>query len=114
MKIAIVDDHPLIAEGFSEILLAFQPQAEVFTASDQYGLFSLLERQNIEFIFLDIRLKYSDARDFLPKLRAAYPDVKIVIISSIDDPKIIEMVLNQGADGYLLKSDPLKSHLLFA
>lgn len=106
MKIMIVDDHPLILDGFATAIRKYYPETEVHTASDAGELFSFLSGSDIDILFLDIRLKRSDARDFVKKLRVKHPDLKIVIISSLGDLPTIETLFKQGVNGYLLKSDP--------
>lgn len=106
MKVAIVDDHPLIREGFKTAVLQAFPTAEVFTRSDRQTLFSLLEEEVIDILFLDIRLENDDARIFMNELKMRFSEVKIVIISSLSDISTIRAILRQGADGFLLKSDP--------
>ena len=106
MTIAIVDDHQLIIDGFTHAVKQVYPDSRVHTASDEQSLFTLLKREPIEILFLDIRLRRSDARDFMKKLRTHYPDLKIIIVSSLSDLPTIETLFKQGADGYLLKSDP--------
>lgn len=106
MTIAIIDDHELILDGFANAVLQAFPNSFILTASDEYGLFELLERHKIDILFLDIRLRRSDARDFMKKIRTGYPSLKIIIISSLSDLPTIETLFKQGADGYLLKSDP--------
>lgn len=106
MTIAIVDDHQLIIDGFIQAVQQAYPYSILHTASDELSLFDLLKKTEVEVLFLDIRLHRSDARDFMKKLRTEYSELKIVIISSLSDLPTIETLFKQGADGYLLKSDP--------
>lgn len=106
MKVAIVDDHPLIREGFKTAVLQTFPAAEIYTRSDRQSLFSLLEEESVDILFLDIRLENDDARSFMNELKNRFSEVKIVIISSLNDISIIKTLFRQGADGFLLKSDP--------
>lgn len=106
MTILIVDDHQLILDGFVHAVRQTYPHSHIHTALDERGLFDLLAEIPVDILFLDIRLRRSDARDFMKKIRTVYPHLKIVIISSLDDLPTIETLFKQGADGYLLKSDP--------
>lgn len=106
MTIAIVDDHQLIIDGFVSVVQNAYPNSKVRTAANERGLFSILKQEKIDVLFLDIRLQHSDARDFMKKLRTEYPTLAIIIISSLSDLPTIETLFKQGADGYLLKSDP--------
>lgn len=106
MTILIVDDHQLILDGFVHAVRQTYPHSHIHTALDERGLFDLLAEIPVDILFLDIRLHRSDARDFMKKLRTGYPELKIIIISSLSDLPTIETLFKQGADGYLLKSDP--------
>lgn len=106
MTIAIVDDHQLILDGFVKAVKEHYPDAIIHTKQDEQGLFDLLAEAAVDILFLDIRLRRADARDFMKKIRSEHSSLKIVIISSLDDLPTIETLFKQGADGYLLKSDP--------
>lgn len=113
MNIMIVDDHPLILDGFATAVQHHYPNAGIHTEADDIGLFTTLEEKHIDILFLDIRLQRSDARDFVKKLRVKYPELKIVAISSLSDLPTIETLFKQGVNGYLLKADP-KSEIVRA
>src|SRR5690554_4071239 len=107
MNIMVVDDHPLILDGFVSAVKKAHPSYRLFTASDDLALFEFLASHgDIDILFLDIRLQRSDARNFVKTLRVSYPKLKIVAISSMDDLPTIETLFKQGVDGYLLKADP--------
>jgi|SRR5690606_3864563 len=106
MTIAIIDDHQLIIDGFVGVVQNAFPNSKVHTATNERGLFAILKREKIDVLFLDIRLQHSDARDFMKKLRTENPELAIIMISSLGDLPTIETLFKQGADGYLLKSDP--------
>jgi len=106
MRVLVVDDHQLILEGFKKELKLINEDYQVYLANDQYSMFLILEKESIDLIFLDIRLKDSDARSFISKVLKNHPNVKIIIVSSLSAHSTIQTLLNQGASAYLLKSDP--------
>ena len=106
MRVLVVDDHQLILEGFKKELKLINEDYQVYLANNQYSMFSILEQESIDLIFLDIRLKDSDARSFISKVLKNHPNVKIIIVSSLSAHSTIQTLLNQGASAYLLKSDP--------
>ena len=59
-------------------------------------------------VVLDHPLPDGEAPDVIPLLRAAYPDVKVLVISGLADQRSVVQTLEAGADGYLLKSEPVE------
>ncbi|HLS70233.1 MAG TPA: response regulator transcription factor [Chitinophagaceae bacterium] len=106
MNILIADDHHLILEGMSNILRKLK-NAAVYEARNKKHLFYHLKNDKIDILFQDILFGEDDARVFLNKIKTEYPDLKIIIISSISDMDIIQSLLKQGVHGYLLKSDSI-------
>lgn len=105
LNITIADDHDLIINGFKEIIKKEYPDKNIFSANNLDTLKNLLERQPIDLLFQDIRFGKEDARLFIQEIKNQYPLLKVVIISSLDDLNALQILKNQGIDGYILKSD---------
>lgn len=106
MNILIADDHHLIIEGLQLYLRNQYPNANIYSADDIMVLQTILQKNSIDILFLDIKLGKVDSRDVLSDLLKSYPTVKIIIISTLGDPYIVENVFKKGVHGYVLKSDP--------
>lgn len=106
MNILIADDHNLIIEGFTTYIQKAFPQYHLFAAVDDLELFEQLSNHQIDLLFQDIKFNKTDARDLLAEIRAKYPAMRIVMISTLSDPYIVENVFKKGVDGYVLKADP--------
>lgn len=105
MNILIADDHHLIIEGFTEILKKEIPEACVFTASNLDELQEVLSENKIEILFQDIRLGQHDAREFIFPIIQQYPELNVIVITSINDNTSIDSLFKMGIKGYLLKYD---------
>jgi DNA-binding NarL/FixJ family response regulator len=55
-----------------------------------------------EFIVFDLDFHDSEVLDLLAKFKRAYPSVRFIAHTSIDDKELLEILLNIGFDGYLL------------
>lgn len=110
MNILIADDHHLILEGLGNILRELR-NARVYEAKNKMHLMHHLREDRIDILFQDILFGNHDARNFLMEIKDKFPDLKIIIISSISELEVIESLLKQGVNGYLLKSDDLKQIL---
>lgn len=111
MKIAIADDHSLIVNGFSNLITAEMPDVQVFTAENKMELFKLLSREKIDILFQDVKFGRYDAREFVKGLKEAFPKLKIIVISTLNDGHTVTMLVKQGVNGYISKSDDSKEIL---
>jgi DNA-binding NarL/FixJ family response regulator len=115
IRVAILDDHQGIIDGYM-FRLGNVPGVEVVgAATTGEGLNSLLARQATDVLLLDINAPAAgnSANPYpvlhvLPKLCAAYPDMKVIVISMHHERALIRAVMEAGASGYLFKDDAEK------
>ncbi len=106
MKVLIADDHSLIIDGFIAVIKNHDPSIICFKATNKAELFQSLEKNQIDVLFQDIMFGNDDARDFIAELKKNFPELKIIIISSLTDEATVQTLFKQNANGYLFKSDP--------
>ena len=104
IKVAIVDDHPLMLEGIRAALDAATDIKIVCEASDGAAVLPLVLRHRPDVVLLDVRLPKLDGLACLEILRRRQPDVKVVVLSMFSDPEHIHAALVRGACGYVVKS----------
>ncbi len=99
----LVDDHPLMRRGISQ-LLTFEDEFEV-VAEASNGADAIAKAHEIEpdLILLDLNMKGMSGLDTLKALRADGTTAAIVILTVSDNASDIEAIIKAGADGYLLK-----------
>lgn len=105
LRVVIADDHSLILEGIKSILLDLEEVPTVFFATDLAQLEHLLKTETIDVLIQDVKFGADDARQFIPSIRSAYPDLKIIALSSLGDAVSIQTMINTGVNGYVLKSE---------
>ena len=104
IKILIVDDHPLVADGIHMMLKDvdyLQIARAVKTGSDALVF---LAQNEVDVILLDISLPDIDGLQLCEKIRAANKKVKIIGLTSANEAPIITQLLHRGGNGYLLKN----------
>jgi DNA-binding NarL/FixJ family response regulator len=105
MKILLVDDHSLITEALKVLLHDLDPQAQIFTAADAPGAEQLAaEHQDADLMLLDLGLPGATGTSLLEKLTTVYPDLKILVLSGVQDQRSVMRVLQLGAAGFVPKS----------
>ncbi|MFA0096645.1 response regulator [Vibrio splendidus] len=102
-KVMLVDDHPLMRRGISQ-LLSFEDEFEVIAeASNGTEAVALAHEEEPDLILLDLNMKGMSGFDTLKALRTDGSSANIVILTVSDSPADIEAIVKAGADGYLLK-----------
>ncbi|AJR09620.1 DNA-binding response regulator [Photobacterium gaetbulicola] len=102
-KIMIVDDHPLMRRGISQ-LLSFENDFEmVGEASNGADAVVLAQEKEPDLILLDLNMKGMSGLDTLNAMRAEGIQARIVVLTVSDSRSDVKALVNAGADGYLLK-----------
>ena len=106
IRVAIVDDHPVVRDG-TAALLAAQPGLEVTgTAGSLAEARVLVECGNIDVLLLDIRLGTDSGLGLLAGgAPPGWP--AIVVLTAYDYPQYADAALRLGAAGFVLKTAPL-------
>ena len=104
ISIAIVDDHPIVIQGFRS-LLENDPLYEIagcFTTGGE--LMQFLLHQKVDILLLDITLPDGSGVHFCQEVCERYPRTIVVALSNLNERSIISQMFRNGARGYLLKN----------
>jgi len=105
MKILLVDDHALITEALSALLLDLDPNVDVRTARDAESALRLVaENSDADLMLLDLGLPGATGTSLLEAVVAQAPDLKILVLSGVQDQRSVMRVLQLGAAGFVPKS----------
>lgn len=105
IRVAIIDDHPVVAEGTAAILRAADDIDVVGVAPSMGAATSdgLFQRDRVDVLLLDIRL---DADSGLTAL-ADRTGPSVIVLTAYDYPQYAEAALRLGAAGFVLKTAPV-------
>lgn len=106
LRIAIVDDHPMVAEGIQSILESYDDVEVVGTLTSGRAVIEQLGSLNPDVILMDLNMPDIDGLSATEIVLEQRPGTRIVILSMHDSPEYISSALNHGAMGYLLKDVP--------
>ena len=105
MKLLIVDDDGLIRDSL-KLLLESEDGWTARTASDGDVALRLCREELPDVVLMDIRMPICDGVAATSRIKEAYPEIKIVMLTTFNDDGYIASAIDAGAEGYLLKSTP--------
>lgn len=102
--ILIVDDHPLFVEALKLVIEGAFPDAAVSEATSIDSARTILDNSPFDLVLLDLSMPGTRGLDGLIELRSRHPKLPIVVVSALEDPRIIHEVMTCGAAGFISKS----------
>jgi DNA-binding NarL/FixJ family response regulator len=107
VRVAVVDDHPVVRDG-TAALLAAQPGIEVVgTAGSVEDARPLLAASDIDVVLLDIRLGTASGLSLLTGGTNDGRRPAVVVVTAYDYPQYVDAALRLGAAGFVLKTAPI-------
>jgi len=104
VKILLVDDHNLFAEGLKTLLGDFDPKPLVVLCASCEEATQLPDLAGFDIVLLDYFLSGQSGIDALGILRESCPDALIIVVSALDDPSTIREMIDNGAAGFIPKT----------
>lgn len=112
VRVAILDDHQSIIDGFI-YRLSSTPEIEV-VATATYGeeLEPILAKHPTDVLLLDLSVRTAPDNPnpfpilhIIPRLIQKYPSLSVLVISMFSEPGLMRSLIEAGASGYILKDD---------
>ena len=104
IRLFIVDDHTVLREGL-RLMLDQEPGFTVVgEAANGQELLDQLPTIPADVVLLDLHMPVLGGLATAERLRAEYPDLRILMLSMVEEPLSIQHALAAGAHGYLLKN----------
>ena len=111
IRVLTVDDHPLMQEGLAAVIRRQQDMDLIGEASNGEGAIGLFRRERPDVTLMDLRLPDMSGTDATTRIRAEFPDARIVILTTFAGDVEVRRALDAGARSYVLKSTPAKEIL---
>ena len=103
-RIFLVDDHTIVRDGIRS-LLATEPDIQVVgEANNGQELLDHLPTTPTDVVLLDINMPVLDGLATTLRLRAEFPQVRVLVLSMLTHERYVGQILDAGALGYVLKN----------
>ena len=102
IRVLVVDDHALFRRGLVSVLNDEADIDVVSEAADGDEAVVLATELRPDVVLMDVMMPNSTGIEACPRIRAAVPDVKFVMLTMSEDEADLFEALKAGATGYLL------------
>jgi len=115
IKVMLVDDHLIVRQGLRQVLCDFEGIQVMAEAPDGIEAMRLIRQwmdpldggPHLDVVMLDIAMPGRDGLEVLKQIKAEYPRLPVLMLSTYPDRQFAVRCLRAGASGYLNKSaDP--------
>lgn len=113
IKVLLVDDHHLFAQGVKSMFETVDGIAVVRMTTNGNEVPSILQEETVDVLLLDMSMPLLDGIGVMNLLKKEVIDIPILILTMHQDIKHIRRALEMGAQGYILK-DASKNELVEA
>ena len=103
-KVMLIDDHPAMLMALKSMLLNQVPFEVVAQAQSGEECLSVLKNVQPDIVILDLDMPKTDGFDVIRKIGISYPNIRILILSSLDEQVYGGRVRSLGAHGFVNKT----------
>jgi len=104
IRIAIADDYKIYREGLKVGLSSDDNLEVIMEADNGEELMKSLEATSPDVIIMDLKMPIMDGMEATKAVRKKYPGIKVLVVTMYEDDKFIIHLMENGANGYLLKN----------
>ena len=103
IRVAVVDDHPIVRKGLVQILAEETEMSIAGEAIDPNAALALLAKTPVDVLVLDVMMPGRSGLEFLKELKQLYPRMPVLILSQYPEDQMAVRAIRSGAAGYLTK-----------
>ena len=106
IRIAIVDDHPVVRAGLGSMLTTQPGMDVVGSASSGAEALRLLDKMRPDVVLMDLRMPGMSGLEAMRQINSRPDPPRIIVLTSFDTDEDIYQSVGAGAHGYVLKDAP--------
>ncbi len=105
MEVLVIDDHPITTEVLRMVSASAFERCVTHIAEDLQSSLKLAENlAGDALVLLDLLLPGYRDIEALTYFQSRFPHLRVVVVSAVDDPRVVRRALEAGAAGYIPKT----------
>ncbi|WP_420576103.1 response regulator [Ekhidna sp.] len=105
IKIVLADDHQIVIDGLKLVLSSREDFNVIGEAANGLEVLDFLKNNKADVVVLDINMPEMDGIKCAKRIKATYPEVKVIILTMYAQKSFVEEIVKIGIDGCLLKNN---------
>ncbi|HEY5847765.1 MAG TPA: response regulator transcription factor, partial [Microlunatus sp.] len=101
--VLVADDHQLFRDGLRSLVMAMPDAELVGEAADGLEAVALADSSRPDVVVMDLRMPRLDGIEATRRILASHAEVRILVVSMLDDDASVFAAMRAGARGYVLK-----------
>lgn len=103
IKAVIADDIQILRQGLKAILEQDDGIEVAGLAADGREAWQLCRKLKPDVVLMDMRMPQYDGSYGIARIKADFPDIRVLVLTTFDDRETVDAAVQGGADGYILK-----------
>ncbi len=109
MKVLIVEDHPPMRQLIRSLVADLaEAITECADGAEAVAMYAAQQFSSDDRVLMDLEMPGIDGLEATRRIRAAFPDAQIIIVTQYNDQHWRTAATEAGACGYVLKEDLLE------
>lgn len=104
IRVLLAEDHDIVREGTRRLLERAEGLEVVGEAGDGQAAVHLAQTLQPDVVVMDVRMPRLSGLEATQQIKAASPQVRVLVLSAYEDDEYVFPLLEAGASGYLLKT----------
>lgn len=107
-KVLIVDDHPLVREGLTDLINKEKDIVVCGWAKDIPQTIQAIRKLEPDVVTIDISLENASGLDLMKDIKTRFPGLPVLVLSMHQESIYAERAIRAGAKGYITKQEATK------
>lgn len=107
-KILLVDDHPVVRQGFAQLINQTPDCCVCGEVADAPSAMDAIRQTSPDMVIVDLSLEATSGLDLIEQIKQEWPKMPMLVLSMHDETLYAERALRVGARGYVMKDKPIK------
>lgn len=103
-RVLLVDDHAIVTDGLKSLISGVDGYDVVASCTNGKEALEMLSHVKVDIVLMDIDMPEMNGIEATKAIKKQFDNVKIIILTMHDEKAMIKALMEDGADGYLLKN----------